>query len=136
MQRSVVWIGASVALCALALSGGGAALAEDDLCGRPREAPDALYRRLTQTEKLAESFRDKAYVTINDAARGTLWTFTVAGHPAHPSVVCRQPVEEGGKPRIDMGIVCEASDEECERLAHAFEALNAKMLKDAERQGK
>ena len=133
MQRSVVRIRAFAAAC-VALAGG-AALAED-LCGRPREAPDALYRRLTRTEKLAESFRDKAYATINDAANGTLWTFTVAGHPAHPSVVCRQPVEEGDKPRIDMGIVCEASDEACERLARAFEDLNRRMLEKAERQRK
>jgi hypothetical protein len=133
-QRGGAWTRACAALGALALAGG-AALAEE-LCGRPREAPDALYRRLTRTDKLAESFRDKAYVTVNDAARGTLWTFTVAGHPAHPSAVCRRPVEEGGKLSIDMGIVCEAPDEECERLAQAFEALNAKMLKDAERQGR
>jgi hypothetical protein len=134
MQRGFVCLRASAALCALALAGG-AAFAED-MCGRPREAPDTLYQRLTKTEKLAESFRDKAYVTINDAARGTLWTFTLAGHPAHPSVVCRQPVADGDKLRIDMDILCEASDNECERLTLAFEDLNRKMLKDAERQGK
>ena len=134
MQRSVVRIRAFAAACTLALAGG-AAFAED-LCGRPREAPDALYQRLTKTEKLAESFRDKAYATVNDAAKGTLWTFTVAGHPAHPSVVCRQPVEDGDKPRIEMSILCEASDEECERLARAFEDLNRRMLKDAERRGR
>ena len=74
-----------------------------DLCGRPRETPDALFQRLTRTEKLREGFRDKAYVTINDENAGTIWTFTVAGHPAHPSVVCRQPVEEGGKLRDVYG---------------------------------
>jgi hypothetical protein len=134
MQRNAVWTQACAVACALALSGG-AALAED-LCGRPRETPDALYQRLTQKEKLAVSFRDKAYVTINDAAKGTLWTFTVAGHPAHPSVVCRQPVEDGDKLRIDMAIQCAAPDDECERLARAFEDLNRKMLEDAQRQGK
>jgi hypothetical protein len=35
-----------------------------------------------------------------------------------------------------MGILCEASDDECERLSLAFEELNRRMLKDAERQGK
>jgi len=109
---------------------------DNDLCGRPREAPEAMFQRLTKTEKLAESFRDKSYVTINDAANGTIWTFTVAGHPAHPSVVCREPVEEGGKLRIDMGVQCEASEEECERLVRAFETLNQKMLEDAQKKGK
>jgi hypothetical protein len=125
---------------ALALAGGLAlatsparAQAQDDLCGRPRESPEALLQRLTKTEKLGESFRDKAYVTVNDAANGAIWTFTVAGHPAHPSVVCREPVEDGGKLRIDMGVQCEASVEECERLVRDFEALNQKMLKDAEK---
>jgi hypothetical protein len=107
-----------------------------DLCGRAREAPDALFQRLTKTEKLRESFRDKSYITINDEGAGTIWTFTVAGHPAHPSVVCRDPVEEGGKLRIDMGIQCEASEAQCEELAQGFEALNRKMLKELERQGK
>lgn len=131
MQHSVVTKRASAALCALVLAGG-AAFAED-LCGRPREAPGAVYQRLTKTEKLAESFRDKAYVTITDTAKGTLWTFTVAGHPAHPSVVCRQPFEDGDKLRIKMDLLCEAPEQECERLALAFEELNAKMIKDAER---
>jgi hypothetical protein len=120
--------------CVLAVATG-PALA-DDLCGRPREAPDALFQRLTKTEKLAESFRDKAYVAINDAAKATLWTFTVAGHPAHPSVICRQPVDDDGKLRMDMGIQCEASNEECERLTRAFEDLNRNMLKELEKQGK
>jgi hypothetical protein len=131
--RTVVWIEALAVACGLSVA---PALAQDDLCGRPRETPEALLQRLSKTEKLAEAFRDKAYVTINDAANGTIWTFTVAGHPAHPSVVCREPVEEAGKLRLDMGVQCEASKEECERLVRAFEALNQKMLKDAEKQRK
>jgi hypothetical protein len=130
--------GAAVA-CALAAvvpGGGGPARAADDLCGRPRETPEALFLRLTKEEKLAESFRDKSYVVINDAANGTLWSFTAAGHPAHPSVVCREPVEEGGKLRVDMGVQCEATAAECERLVRAFEDLNRKMLGDLERQKK
>ena len=108
----------------------------DNLCGRPREAPDALYQRLTKTEKLPEAFRDKSYVTINDTANNTIWTFTVAGHPAHPSAVCREPVEENGKLRMDMGVQCEASDEACEELVRGFEALNQKMLKELEQHKK
>jgi hypothetical protein len=130
-----VRIGALGFACGLALAAA-PALAQDDLCGRAREAPEAMFQRLTKTEKLAESFRDKAYVTINDASNGTIWTFTVAGHPAHPSVVCREPVEEGGKLRIDMGVQCEAPEGECERLVRAFEDLNRKMLKDADNKGK
>jgi hypothetical protein len=135
MMRPTVWLEAVAVAGGLALAGTPAS-AQEDLCGRPREAPDALLQRLAKTEKLGESFRDKAYVTVNDAAKGTIWTFTVAGHPAHPSVVCRQPVEDGGKLRIDMGVQCEGADEECERLVRGFEVLNRKMLKDAEKKTK
>ena len=59
-----------------------------------------------------------------------------AGHPAHPSVVCREPVEDGGKLRMEMGVQCEASQAECERLVRGFDDLNQKMLKELERQRK
>lgn len=135
MRRRSVWIGTLPVAWGLALAGPPAS-AQDDLCGRPRETPDALLQRLTKAEKLGEGFRDKSYVTVNDTAKGTIWTFTVAGHPAHPSVVCRQPVEDSGKLRFDMSVQCEASEEECERLVRGFEALNQKMLKDAEKKAK
>jgi hypothetical protein len=134
--RARAVIAGALALAVTAGTMAGAARAADDLCGRPREAPDALYQRLTRGEKLAEAFRDKAYATINDAAKATIWTFTVAGHPAHPSVVCRHPVEDGDKVRIDMGVQCEAGAAECEELVRGFEALNQKMLKEAEKQRK
>src|SRR5262245_32701742 len=134
MQRTTVSIQAyAVAImCSLALAGG-PARAADDLCGRSREAPEALLERLTKAEKLDESFRDKAYVAFNDAMKGTLWTFTLAGHPAHPSVVCRRPVEEGGKVRLEMSVQCNAAEAECEKLVRGFEDLNRQMLKELEK---
>jgi hypothetical protein len=124
---------ASVAgLLLLTLAGGTASA--DDLCGRLREAPQALFERLTKTEKLGEGFRDKAYVTINDAAKGTIWTFTVAGHPAHPSAVCRQPVQDGDAIRLEMGVQCNAPEAECEKLVNAFQELNQKMLEELKKQ--
>jgi hypothetical protein len=134
MPRTAVWIRASAAVCALAVACG--QVRADDLCGRPREAPDALLQRLSNTEKLEESFRDKAYVAFNDAATGTLWTFTVAGHPAHPSVVCRRPVEEAGKVRLEMAVQCDAAEAKCEELVRGFEELNLQMLQELERQEK
>lgn len=110
------------------------AVAQDDLCGRRREAPDALYNRLTASEKLKEGFRDKSYVTITDTASNVIWTFTVPGHPAHPSVVCRQPVEEPGKDlQIRMDVQCSAAEVACEKLVDAFEDLNRRMLQDAKK---
>jgi hypothetical protein len=137
MRRTAVWMHACAIAGALAGAlAATAALAADDLCGRPREEPEALLQRLSKTEKLEESFRDKAYVAFNDAVKGTLWTFTVAGHPAHPSVICRRPVEEGGKIKLEMGAQCNASEAECERLMRGFEDLNQQMIKELERQEK
>ena len=107
-----------------------------DLCGRPPEEPQALLDRLTKDEKLDEAFRDKSYVAISDKAKDTIWTFTVAGHPAHPSVVCRRPVQDSGKLRLQMDVRCNAAESECEKLVHAFQELNQRMLQDMQKQKK
>jgi hypothetical protein len=118
--------------CALALLAA-AALAQD-LCGRPREEPQALLDRLTKSEGLKEDFRDKSYVAISDKAKDTVWTFTVPGHPAHPSVVCRRPVEDGAELRLEMHVACNAAEAECQKLVKAFQELNQRMLQELRRQ--
>ncbi len=126
--------GLSVAV-AMALLPGTAALAPD-LCGRPAEQPQALFDRLTRTEKLKEDFRDKSYVAISDKAKDTIWTFTVPGHPAHPSVVCRQPVQDGAELRLQMNVQCNAAEAECQKLVTAFQELNQRMLREMRKQQK
>jgi len=111
------------------------ALAED-LCGRPMEAPEALFQRLVKTEKLPEVHRDKPYVALHDKNKNTTWTFTVAGHPAHPSAVCRRLVQDGERWRIDMNASCSAPEAECEKLVNAFQELNQQMLDELEKQQK
>jgi len=108
----------------------------NDLCGRPQEAAEALFERLSKVEKLPEIHRDKAYVALHDKARDTTWTFTVAGHPAHPSAVCRRPVQEGDRLRLDMNVSCGAAEAECEKLVNAFQELNQRMLRELEKQQK
>ena len=91
-----------------------------------------LFDRLTKTEKLKEDFRDKSYVALSDKAKDTIWTFTVPGHPAHPSVVCRRPVQDGAELRLQMNVRCNASEAECQKLVTAFQELNQRMLRDME----
>jgi len=131
-RRTVVWIEVLGLACGLAMAAA-PALAQDDLCGRPREAPEAMFQRLTKTEKLAESFRDKGYVTINDATNGTIWTFTVAGHPPTPRQSAR--AGGGGRQAADRHgrAIARPRRRSGERLVRGFEALNHKMLKDAEK---
>ena len=111
------------------------ALAQE-LCGRPTEQPQALFDRLTKIEKLKEDFRDKSYVAISDKGRDTIWTFTVPGHPAHPSVVCRRPVQDGAELRLQMDVRCNAAETECQKLVTAFQELNQRMLRDMGKQQK
>ena len=120
------------AVCALVLSAT-LALAQD-LCGRPREEPQALLDRLTKSEGLKEDFRDKSYVAVSDKAKGTVWTFTVPGHPAHPSVVCRRPVQDGAELRLQTQVQCNAVEAECQKLVKAFQELNQRMLQELRRQ--
>lgn len=120
---------------ALLLSLGKAAFAQE-LCGRPTEQPQALFDRLTKTEKLMEDFRDKSYVAVSDKARDTIWTFTVPGHPAHPSVVCRRPVQDGAELRLQMDVRCNAAETECQKLVTAFQELNQRMLREMSKQQK
>jgi hypothetical protein len=110
--------------------------AADDLCGRPQEQPGPLFERLSKAEKLPEVHRDKGYVALHDKARATTWTFTVAGHPAHPSAVCRRPVQDGDRLRIEMGVSCGATEAECEKLVNAFEEMNQRMIQELEKQQK
>lgn len=110
--------------------------AADDLCGRPQEAPGSLFERLSKVEKLPEIHRDKAYVALHDKARNTTWTFRVAGHPAHPSAVCRRPLQDGDRLRLEMGVSCGAAEVECEKLVNAFEELNQRMIQELEKQQK
>jgi hypothetical protein len=107
-----------------------------DLCGRPAEPPEALLDRLTKTEKLKEDFRDKSYVAISDKAKDTVWTFTVPGHPAHPSAVCRRPVQDGDQMRLEMNVQCNAAEAECQKLVTAFQELNQRMLQELRKQQK
>ena len=113
-----------------------AAAQTNDLCGRPQERPEAMFERLSKAEKLPEIHRDKAYVALFDKARDTTWTFTVAGHPAHPSAVCRRPVQDGDRLRIEMNVSCAAPEAECEKLVNAFQELNQRMLQELEKQQK
>lgn len=120
----------------LAVLAGDAGAQSADICGRPKERPEALFERLSKDEKLAEIHRDKAYIALFDKARDTTWTFTVAGHPAHPSAVCRRPVQDGGQLRIEMNVACAAAEGECEKLVKAFQELNQRMLQDIQKQQK
>jgi hypothetical protein len=71
----IVSVADGLSVAAALLSTAGPAALAQDLCGRPTE---------------------------QSQAKDTIWTFTVPGHPAHPSVVCRRPVQDGAQLRLQM----------------------------------
>jgi hypothetical protein len=63
----------------------------------------------------------------------TLWSFAPPGHPAYPSAVKRQLVNEPGGVSIKMDVHCEASKSACDDLVRSFEQLNERMKADMAR---
>jgi hypothetical protein len=63
-----------------------------------------------------------------------LWSFTTPGHPAHPAVVRREPVERAGSVYIQMAVLCQATKEPCDQLVRDFEQLNEQMSQAIKRQ--
>jgi hypothetical protein len=58
-----------------------------------------------------------------------LWSFTPSGHPAHPSAVKREIMEENGAIYISMSALCQAEKPDCDALIQEFEDLNDQMKK-------
>jgi hypothetical protein len=73
------------------------------------------------------------WTTATDPANQTLWTFTQAGHPAHPAGVRRQIIEQRGSVAVAMAIRCDGPRPACDQLAQDFERLNAKLAEDMRR---
>jgi len=121
---------------AAALLGADHATAADDLCGKPKATPQALYAQLSKDTKLREMRRSDVYVALEDGGDGTLWTFTLPPHPAHPAVVCRRVVERRGILEIPTSIVCNGPEAACAKLKSDFDMLNERMLPDLYKQKK
>jgi hypothetical protein len=104
--------------------------AAGDLCGKPRTAPDALYQELAKDGGLREMARSDVFVGLEDSRDGTLWTFTLPAHPAHPAAVCRRIVERRGILDIPTAIECKGAEAACAKLKSDFDALNERVIQD------
>jgi hypothetical protein len=96
------------------------------LCGTPAMKASEKLQQF-QSAGSPEVFRDTRYVAYRDAA-GITWTFTLAGNPAHPAVVCRRIVGPEGKLQLETNASCDASREACDAMMAEFAKLNAAML--------
>jgi hypothetical protein len=65
-----------------------------------------------------------------DAPEYAIWSFTPAGHYAHPAAVRRAVVVENGMVRVSTAALCQAAKEPCDRLMAEFAKLNEGMRQD------
>ncbi len=105
----------------------------DGLCGEPTAEPQALYDRLKADSRLREMRRSEHYVALENGQDGTLWSFTLPAHPAHPAAVCRRVTERRGIIDIPTAIVCRGPEGACTTLKSDFDALNARMIQELQK---
>jgi hypothetical protein len=105
-----------------------------DLCGRQLNEPiAAFFDRLTKVEGASITLRDSQFIGVLD--KGNInWSFTVAGHPAHPSVACRKLVEVDGRYRVLTNISCQADERACEQLVADYKQLDKRMMEAMEKE--
>ena len=73
------------------------------------------------------------WTIVDDRADKSIWSFTPAGHPAHPAAVKRTIVEKNGGIYIDMKVLCQASKSECDKLVDEFKVLNEQARKSMQK---
>jgi hypothetical protein len=85
-------------------------------------------------EAALEALKARADVTVSehggwiiadDKASHTLWSFSTAGHPAHPAAVRRTVVNDSGQAAIRMNILCQGAKEACDGLRGEYARMNA-----------
>jgi hypothetical protein len=74
-----------------------------------------------------------AWTIVQVPSENALWSFTPAGHPAHPAAVKRTVVEKEGKVFINMQALCQAAKDACDKLIAEFDELNNRMRADIQR---
>ena len=68
-------------------------------------------------------------VTVDNPEERAIWSFTPKSHPAYPSVVKREVVEEGGEIRVRTTVICRSTKPVCDQLVRDFIALNENVRK-------
>lgn len=66
----------------------------------------------------------------------TQWSFTPAGHAAHPAVV-RRIIRRlpDGKVTVEIAALCEAKEDACKKLEQDFASLNERIVQQARARG-
>jgi hypothetical protein len=76
---------------------------------------------------------ENGWLIVTVPSEYATWTFTPTGHPAHPSMVLRMPVQRDGKILLSLDVMCGADKPACDALTEEFRALNARMTEEIRR---
>jgi hypothetical protein len=69
------------------------------------------------------------WVIANEPAAATQWSFTPAGHAAHPALVRRQvQYDANSRASVALSSLCEGPRPACDQLHAEFTALNDRFL--------
>jgi hypothetical protein len=73
-------------------------------------------------------FREEhGWTTANDTSHNTVWSFPPVGNPAYPSAVKRMAVQDSKGVSMKMDVLCQASQNACDKLVEDFNALNERV---------
>jgi hypothetical protein len=128
--RSTTAIAAAIAV--LALSHTPPASADEGDIGYP--SVGAARTALAARDDVKLSSAD-GWMTIEDPAGMTLWTFAPEADPAHPAAIKRTVVQDGDRVIIRMDIRCEGDEAACDALEQHFLSLNQSVKDHAESNG-
>jgi hypothetical protein len=103
-------------------------------CGDAPDKAEALIQRYSSKEGLKEVYKSTDFIAYGDDPKNAtvMYTFTKAGHAAHPTAVCRKLVQEGDAMIVKMHIVCEGKDDACGKLRNDFNVMTARMQADVD----
>lgn len=66
---------------------------------------------------------ENGWTIITDPRRRIIWSFSPPGYPAYPAVVKRRVVKSGDLARIEMSVLCEATNAACADLVRTFSTM-------------
>jgi hypothetical protein len=73
------------------------------------------------------------WTVVEDGATLSVWSFTPAGHRAHPAAVKRRVVQQGSNFLVETSVLCQAAKPDCDALLADFEKLNERARDDLAR---
>ncbi|HXT07732.1 MAG TPA: hypothetical protein VN715_12440 [Roseiarcus sp.] len=128
MKRSVFNINYVVAgvfstVCCLIILSPHGALSESP-CYTPEVNFTKIILDLLRSKSNKIILDNDKYLSIHDEERGSVWTFTKAGHPANPAYVCRYPVQAAdGTWHTQIEAKCGGPKDQCDALIQNFKHM-------------